>query len=140
MKIIIPIKVLKLQDGVHLLVQLRVNGKTASLVLDTGASHTVFDRTQIKKFIQEENFESHDNLSVGLGTNDMKSHLIVLDNIQIGKLEIRKKKSVVIDLSHLNIAYEKMNKKPVDGVLGSDILQKYRAVIDYGKRVVVLSK
>jgi hypothetical protein len=31
-----------------------------------------------------------------------------------------------------------MKMKPIDGVIGGDILKKYKAVIDYGKKVMVL--
>lgn len=139
MKTQIPIKILKLEDGFHLLISLRINGKSARVLIDTGASRTVFDKTQIKKFLKEEKFETHDKLSTGLGTNKMKSHLVAIEKISIGKIEIRNYKSVVIDLSHVNVAYRQMKQKPIDGVLGSDILKKYKAVIDYGKKSLVIS-
>lgn len=136
---LIPIRLLKLDDGFHLLVNIRVNGKPARLLIDTGASQTVFDKTRIKKFLKEKKFISHDKLSTGLGTSNMKSHLAVMEKIEIGKIVTRKYKTVVIDLSHVNVAYKQMKQKPIDGVLGSDILKKYRAVIDYGKKKLVIS-
>jgi len=132
MKYSIPIKILKLDDGFHLLINVRVNAKPARLIIDTGASQTVFDKTNIKKFLKKEKFETHDKLSTGLGTSNMKSHLVVIEKIEIGKIIIRKYKTVVIDLSHVNVAYKQMKQKPIDGVLGSDILKKHKAVIDYG--------
>ena len=99
----------------------------------------VGDSGALKKFLKEEKFESHDKLSTGLGTNDMKSHLVVIDKMKIGKTEIKNYKTVVIDLSHVNVAYKQMKQKPIDGVLGSDILKKYKAVIDYGKKKLIFS-
>lgn len=139
MKIEIPIKMLKLEDGFHLLVNIRVNGKPVRLLLDTGASKTVFDKERAKRFLSEEKLEKHDKLSTGLGTSNMKSHLAVIERISLGKIEIKNYKTVVMDLSHVNVAYGEMKQKPIDGVLGSDILKKYKAVIDYGKRRLVLS-
>ena len=135
----IPIKVLKLDDGFHLLLNIKVNGKAARLLIDTGASQTVFDKERIARFISSRSFEDHDKLSTGLGTSTMKSHLAVIDKILLGKIEIRNYKTVVIDLSHVNIAYAQLKQKPVDGVLGSDILKRYKAVIDYGKKRLVLA-
>jgi hypothetical protein len=135
----IPIKILKLEGGFHLLVSLRVNGKLSRMLIDTGASHTVFDITKIKRFLKSEKLERHDKLSTGLGTNSMKSKLVVMNKIEIGKIAIRKYRSVVIDLSHVNKAYAFMKQKPIDGVLGSDVLKKYGAVINYGKKSLVLS-
>jgi predicted aspartyl protease len=137
-RVIIPIKLLKLEDGYHLLVNIRVNGKSARLLIDTGASKTVFDKERIAQFLSEDKFEKHDKLSTGLGTSSMKSHLAVIENITLGKIGIKNYKTVVIDLSHVNVAYAQMKQKPIDGVLGSDILKKYKAVIDYGNKVLKL--
>ncbi|MBI4929226.1 MAG: clan AA aspartic protease [Bacteroidetes bacterium] len=136
----IPIQILKLDDGFHLLISIRVNGKAARALIDTGASQTVFDNTRIKHFLKSEKLEKHDKLSTGLGTNDMKSHLVVMEKISLGKIEIKNYKTVVIDLSHVNAAYKQMKQKPIDGVLGSDLLKKYKAVIDYGKKKLVITK
>jgi clan AA aspartic protease (TIGR02281 family) len=135
----IPIKLLKLEDGFHLLINIRVNGKAVRLLVDTGASKTVFDKERAKKFLAEEKLEKHNKLSTGLGTSKMKSHLAVIKKISIGTIEIKNYKTVVMDLSHVNVAYRQMKQKPIDGVLGSDILKKHKAVIDYEKRTLVLS-
>jgi predicted aspartyl protease len=139
MKIEIPIKVLKLEDGFHLLISVRVNGKSARLLIDTGASKTVFDKGRCAQFLSADKFEKHDKLSTGLGTSSMKSHLALISKITLGKIDIKNYKTVVIDLSHVNVAYGQINQKPIDGVLGSDILKKYKAVIDYGKRKLIVS-
>ena len=138
MRSFIPIKILKLDDGFHLQISIRINNKPANVLIDTGASQTVFDKARIADFLKEEKFELHDKLSTGLGTSDMKSHLVIIDEISLGKIKNKNYKSVVIDLSHVNVAYKQMKQKPIDGVLGSDILKKYKAVIDYGKRVLSL--
>lgn len=139
MKTEIPIKVLRLEDGYHLLVNIRVNGKAARLLIDTGASKAVFDKGRSAKFLSSDKFEKHDKLSTGLGTSNMKSHLAVIESISLGRIEVRNYKTVIIDLSHVNVAYAQMNQKPIDGVLGSDILKRFKAVINYGKRKLILS-
>ena len=130
----ISIKILKLDDGFHLLVNIRVNGKPARMLIDTGASKTVFDKTRIVRFLSKKKFEKHDKLSTGLGTSNMKSHLAMIEKITIGKTEIKNYRSVVIDLSHVNVAYSQLKQKPIDGVLGSDILKQHKAIIDYGNK------
>ena len=139
MTTVIPIRILKLDDGFHLLINIHVNGKPARLLVDTGASQTIFDKERIINFLnKEEKFEKHYKLSTGLGTGNMKSHLVMIDKIEIGKLQIKNYKSVVINLFHVNVAYRQLKQKPIDGVLGSDLLKKYRAVIDYGKKKLVI--
>ena len=63
----------KIQDGYHPMLSIRINGKKAMVVLDTGASKTVFDHTQIQQYLAGRDPKEHHSLSTGLGTNTMKS-------------------------------------------------------------------
>lgn len=133
----IPFKILDIAgDGFHLMIKLYINKKLANVIVDTGASKTVFDKTRIEKYVKERTFEKHESLSSGLGTNTMKSELVTIKKIKIGDLEIENYKTILLDLSHVNQSYEQIGLKHVDGVLGSDILLKYNAVIDYEKKIL----
>ena len=133
----IPFKVLDIGgEGYHLLIKVYINKKVANLIIDTGASKTVFDKTRIEKFVKERTFEKHESLSSGLGTNTMQSEQVTIKKIKIGELEIENYKTILLDLSHVNQSYEQVGLKPVAGVLGSDILLKYNAVIDYEKKIL----
>ena len=66
----------------------------------------------------------------------MKSHFTSIKKIKIGEIEILDYKTILLDLSHVNQSYEQIGLKPVDGVLGSDILLKFNGVIDYEKKVL----
>ncbi len=137
MTITIPFKILDISgQGYHLIIKVSINGKTANLIIDTGASKTVFDKTRIEKFVKERTFEKHDSLSSGLGTNTMQSEQVMIKKIKMADLEIKNYKSILLDLSHVNESYEKVGLKPIDGVLGSDILLEYNAVIDYEKKIL----
>jgi hypothetical protein len=139
MTTIIPFKVLDIAgEGFHLLIKILINKKVAKVIIDTGASKTVFDKKRIKKFVKKKTFEKHDSLSTGLGTNTMTSELVSVKKIKIGELEIVNYKTILLDLSHVNHSYEQIKLKPVDGVLGSDLLLKYSAVIDYDKKILKL--
>ena len=130
----IPITILNIEnEGFHLLINVKINNKKALLIIDTGASSTVFDKEKIKKFAAEKEFISNDKLSTGLGTNSMKSEKTVLKKIIFGELELKKQPVLLLDLSHVNTSYESIGLKPIDGVLGSDLLLKYDAIIDYKK-------
>jgi len=47
--------------------------------------------------------------------------------------------AVLLDLSHVNKSYEQIGLKQIEGVLGSDILLKYNAIIDYPKKELRLT-
>jgi hypothetical protein len=44
----------------------------------------------------------------------------------------------VIDLTHVNQTYEGVGKKPIFGIVGSDILMDRKAIIDYSKKILIL--
>ena len=135
----IPFKILNIDnEGFHLLMKLSINRKVAKIIIDTGASKTVFDKSRIERFVTARNFDIHEKMSSGLGTNTMQSQTTVLKKITIGKLEISDYKAVLLDLSHVNQSYEQIGLSAVDGVLGSDILNQYHAIIDYEKKILKL--
>jgi len=83
---------------------------------------------------------SSDKLSTGLGTNNMKSHTIILPVLKIGKLKLKNFEAAVLDLSTINQAYSTLNLPPVIGVLGGDILYSHHAIINYKKLRLKLFK
>lgn len=140
MTTIIPFSILSIDnEGFHLMVKVHINKKVAHLVIDTGASKTVFDKTRIKKYVSEKSFVAHDKLSTGLGTNSMESQLVTLKKFKIGLLEIENYPTVLLDLSHVNNSYQRVGLKPIDGVLGGDILVNHKAIIDYNKKILKLN-
>lgn len=138
---IIPFKILSIgEEGYHLMIKLYINRKVANVIIDTGASSTVFDKKRILKYVTNNTVTEHNNLSTGLGTNTMKSQFTTLKKLKIGELQIVDYKAVLLDLSHVNKSYNQVGLTPIDGVLGSDILLKHKAVIDYAKQKLKLKK
>ncbi|MEO6884437.1 MAG: retropepsin-like aspartic protease [Bacteroidia bacterium] len=137
----IPIIILNIEnEGFHLLINVKINNKKASLIVDTGASSTVLDKEKIKKFADKKKFIDNDKLSTGLGTSSMKSKKTILEKIIFGTLEVKKYPTLLLDLSHVNKSYKSIGLKPIDGILGSDLLLKYNAIIDYKKKILILTK
>jgi predicted aspartyl protease len=131
---IVPIE----DDGYHLFINCLINGKTARLLVDTGASRTVFDANRIKTFLKEEehNFEKVDKLSTGLGTNTMESHTVILSEFSIGETIFKDYIAVVLNIEHVNQSYKMLGFPEIDGVLGGDLLYELKAVIDYRKKEI----
>ncbi len=136
----IPFEILELHgDGYHILIDVCLFDKPFKMVLDTGASKTVLDKTTLlQSGIPEEKIMNTDIISTGLGTNSMESFILELPTFEIGTWKIKKFVTAVLDLSTVNYAYEQMNFQTVIGVLGGDILFSYAARIDYRKRVLTL--
>lgn len=138
-KTTLPVQVISIEEsGYHLLVKVKVNGKAAIMLIDTGASRTVFDKEKIVSFIGEKKFRPLEKLSAGLGTAKMETHSITLKKFQLGKLSLSDFEAIVVDLSHVNKTYERLELHEIDGVLGSDLMTDYDAVLDYRKKELKL--
>jgi predicted aspartyl protease len=121
------------------MIEAEVNGKTVRLLVDTGASKTVFDKTRLQLLVEEgadEHYEDLEQLSTGLGTNSMQGQVAELDSFKFGDVEIKDYPVVVLDMDHVNQSYDMLGDRGIDGVLGSDILKKYDAVIYFKKKVL----
>ncbi len=127
-------------DGLHLIIDAEVNSFECRLLVDTGASRTVFDQKRIFQFVKESDLKFDEKLSTGLGTDSMPTSSINLSNFNLGELSVKNFHAILLDLSHVNASYEKMGFVAIDGVLGSDILDKYEAIINYKKRTITLKK
>ena len=137
----IPIQKLSIEgEGFHLMIKAKINGKKANILIDTGASRTVFDSEQIKNFIPKDHNEFEDNkkLSTSLGTNSLVSQATTIKKLQFGNLIIKNYTAVILDMKHINQSYTTLNFPAIDGVLGSDLLSKYKAVIYYKEKILKL--
>jgi len=137
MQIYVPLQIIDLNDdGFHPLINITIFGKPFVVVLDTGASKTAFDKNLLLEANKKAELNASDKLSTGLGTNTMKSFTTIVDDLYIGDLHIPEFEVAVLDLSAINIAYGQIGHPHILGVLGGDILVKYKAVIDYGKKTI----
>lgn len=99
--------------------------------MDTGASKTVFDKSRFEKLFPNQNIQDSDALTTGLGTNSFPGAIAKINSLKIGDLKLSNFDVLVLDLSHVNASYLLLGFKPFDGVLGSDLLLKYNALIDF---------
>jgi hypothetical protein len=67
------------------------------------------------------------------------SHLATIPLLTVGRLKIENYSCVLLDLSHVNALYQKYCDKSIAGLIGSDFLVQYQAIIDYGKRSMKLT-
>lgn len=120
--------------GIHLIVKIKINNRIANLVLDTGASQTVLDSNRIDRFMKERNFKKNDGHTSGIGAHKLQSHIVPVKKFQMGAIVLKDIELVLLDLVNVNSSYAMINEKPVDGVLGGDILNQLSAIINYSKK------
>jgi len=123
MEAIIPIKIYEVAKGYHMRIEVLINNQVASLILDTGASISVFDENRISK-LTSGIIRNLGAISSGAsGVSSQKEITIKL--IQIGFLYIEDYNAAVMDLNHINNAYENLEIDKIDGIIGNDILNFY---------------
>ncbi|MDP2189134.1 MAG: retropepsin-like aspartic protease [Sphingobacteriaceae bacterium] len=139
MKHKIPLQLVKLEaEGCHLLLKARWHDRKLTLVLDTGASKTVFDAAQLQEWFPDLALERSEQNSAGLGTTEMQSHTFELKSFKIGRCRIKNITAAALDLQHIQATYAQLGYGQLDGILGGDVLLKYHARIDYDKLLLIL--
>jgi len=135
----IPLYIAAIQsDGYHVFLEAKVNGHKVFMLLDTGASRTVFDLETIKTIHNGIELEENEDQATGLGTDSVKNFAAIIENLEIGEISLKNYEAGIIDLSHVNTSYDRIDIPPIAGVLGSDLLVTLDAVIDYKKKIVKL--
>jgi hypothetical protein len=139
MKTILPIDIVALGDdnSFHLFVKGSINGLKCDLLIDTGASHTIFDAALIPEAPTSET-EGQEIQSAGIHAGELKSSIGHIWKFELGDLQRIDGMVVLIDLTHVNDLYKRFTDKRVAGLIGSDFLLAHQAVIDYKRRELVL--
>ncbi len=120
----------------HFQIKATINGVKGKFILDTGASNSCVGFDEIERFnlITQES----DHKAAGAGEGEIDTQISKKNKIAIGNFKLKKTTLVLLDLSHINNALVKQNAKPVNGIIGADILEKGKAVIDYDKKKLYL--
>ncbi len=131
----IPLKKIKTN---HFALTAKINGIKGYFILDTGASNTCIGMTVAEKF--KVLAQDSETKAAGAGATEMETQQATDVTIKIGKWRYYNLHLVIFDLSHVNTALTNHLIKPVDGIIGADLLEKGKAVIDYNKKCLYLKK
>jgi hypothetical protein len=136
----IPFNILELdKKSFHILVEAKINGLPVNLILDTGASRTVFDKSLLgSKLKLSKKKDKEEIQSAGLMAGNIESHSAVVKLFKLGKLKLQEYPVVLIDLKSINDLYTRVTGRHIHGLLGSDFLLAMKAVINYGKLQLIL--
>lgn len=122
----------------HLELKATINGVKGRFILDTGASNSCVGTDMIEKF-KLQTRESKVK-AAGAGASEMDTSESNGNVLKIGKWKYKKQHIIVFDLTHVNTALENHGAKTVQGILGADVLEKGKAVIDYKNKQLYLRK
>ena len=127
---------LRLTKTNHFEIKATLNSVKGRFILDTGASNSCVGFEAVDHF----NLKVKDSniLAAGAGASNMETKMSKKNKVKIGKWETNKVILVLFNLTHVNTALINHKSKPVDGIIGADILKKSNAVIDYEKKYLYL--
>lgn len=122
----------------HFELKAKLNGIKGKFILDTGASNSCVDINLAEKFrLQVEDSETK---AAGAGAIGMETKLASKNKLKLSKWKYHNCSIVLFDLTHVNTALIEHNAEAVDGIIGADILEKGKAIIDYNKHRLYLKK
>lgn len=127
---------LKLTKTNHFEIKSTINGVKGLFILDTGASSSCVGFEAIETFKLK--VKDSEIKAAGAGAIDMVTQLSKKNSVKIGKWKQDKVPLILFNLTHVNTALVSHNAKPVDGIIGADVLKKAKAIIDYEKKLLYL--
>lgn len=119
----------KLSKTQHLLIKAKINGVSGNFILDTGASNSCVGFEAIEKFGLKAG-KSKTKAS-GAGATGMFTQLAKNNSLTVGRWKTASLQLIIFDMTHVNQALLQYKAKPVDGIIGADILLEGKAIIDY---------
>lgn len=125
-------------EGFNLYVDGSVNGKAARLMVDTGAFATLLHSPFVRRMnipLRQTKFRS-----VGVNLAQNRVRLATITRFSIGSMDMRTSNVGVINLGGLIQSGLLDGSPPVAGLLGSEMLQRYHAIIDFGTNSLYLRR
>ena len=120
----------------HFEIKASINNVKGRFIIDTGASNSCVGFEAVENFKLK--VKDSPVKAAGAGAIDMKTQISKKNLVKIGKWKHKKVALVLFNLSHVNTALTNHNSKPIDGIIGADILKKGKAIIDYDKKYLYL--
>jgi predicted aspartyl protease len=121
----------------HISVEARLRGRPVRFIVDTGAGPTCVDSAALVRFKLE--LSAASRKGGGVGSSSMKMTYIARHDLTLAGIDLSAIKLISLDLSHVNADFKRTKMKPIVGVLGSDVLWRHEAVIDYARGLMLLS-
>ncbi len=122
----------------HFELKAKINGVKGRFILDTGASNSCIDIKLAKKFKLK--VKDSKTKAAGAGATGIDTKISVQNKLKIKQWIYLNFTIVLLDLEHVNTALIEHDAKAVDGIIGADILEKGKAIINYKKHCLYLKK
>ena len=129
---------MQVSDGFNLYVDGSINGRKARLIVDTGAFATLLHSRFVRGMripLRETPFSSS-----GVNLKHRGVQMATISHFAIGSMNLDRKDVGVINLEGLIHGGLLDASPPVAGLLGSEILRRHHAIIDFGTKSLYLKR
>lgn len=109
-----------------ILVDVLINGKTYNFVFDTGAELSVIG-AHIKDAVDHKVIASA-KVKATQNKSESKVHFIRIPSIILASVDFENTGAIIADLAHMN---EPFGCRPIDGIIGNNLMRKAAWQIDY---------
>ena len=113
----------------HYVLVATLNGVEGRFILDTGASTTCVSAELTAHF--HLNAKPSKEKASSASANELDTEVAHHNELVIGSWSSKRRSVVLFDMQAVNHALQKLDIKSVNGIIGADILQSTKAVIDY---------
>lgn len=113
----------------HYVVVATLNGVEGRFILDTGASNSCVSTELAMHF--NLNARPSEEKASSASANELDTEVAHHNKLVIGSWSSKRRSVVLFDMQAVNLALQKLDIETVDGIIGADILQSTKAVIDY---------
>jgi len=119
------------QGGIHVFLPVILNGRRCRFLLDTGASRTVVDHRYFLKHFGSRGLKELEQATTGLHSTQNRTVMAKVKELQLGGLLVKGYTAAAVDLGHVNATYKHLKIRPIHGILGSDLMSDFGALISY---------
>ena len=119
-----------------MLVKAKINGVSGNFILDTGASNSCVGFEFIEHF--QLDAASSNTTAAGAGGTGMVTKVSHGNTLNLGRWSTNTLDLVIFDLSHVNEALKAYKAKPVQGIIGADVLIQGNGIVNYATSILYL--
>ena len=88
------------------MVRIIINDIEAAMIIDTGASNTVFDKSRFTRFAPHEITDKIEAQSTTVGSSNLETRTANISRLTFGDYTVTDYRALILDLSNINDAFE----------------------------------
>ncbi len=137
----IPLKIYEIPGGgIHLLIRAKANNENTFLLIDTGASNSVFDINSLAFKDTEFNTKKDEMQSSGFNSAIENLSSGKIESLSLSHFKTSVPEAIFTSLDHINELYKSIKLPMISGIIGSDFLLKFNAIVNFKIKTLYLEK